>query len=214
MCAHLLLWELQNYNSLLNNHQQENTGSHQKKIPHVQGQRRSPSKMVGGAKLHLELNPIPARDVWRTLTNFVCTRTQRPHRDWARPVFESPLRRYGSAVDRRRGRGSGWSRPGCGISPHGGGAINSTTEPPELTQDWGNRLWEGTNKSFCAPGPSRKEQWPHKRLTQTCPWVFRSLWQRHRSVVACCGAGGTECSSARMGPFHYLHHSVASGQTT
>ena len=25
-----------------------------KKIPHVQGQRRSPSKMVGGAKSHLE----------------------------------------------------------------------------------------------------------------------------------------------------------------
>ena len=26
-------WELQNYNSLMNNHQQENVGSHQKKIP-------------------------------------------------------------------------------------------------------------------------------------------------------------------------------------
>ena len=31
-------------------------------IPQVHGQRISPSKMVGGAKLHLELNPIPARD--------------------------------------------------------------------------------------------------------------------------------------------------------
>ena len=29
-----------------------------------------------------------------------------------------------------------------------------------------------------APGPRRKEQWPHKRLTQTCSWVFRSLWRR------------------------------------
>ena len=28
----------------------------------------------------------------------------------------------------------------------------------ELTQDWGNRLLEGTNKSLCAPGPRRKEQ--------------------------------------------------------
>ena len=52
-CTHLLLWELQNYNSLLNNHWQENVGSNQKKIPHVQGQRRSPSNMVGGAKSHL-----------------------------------------------------------------------------------------------------------------------------------------------------------------
>ena len=31
-------------------------------IPHIQGQRRSPSKMVGGVKSHLESNSIPARD--------------------------------------------------------------------------------------------------------------------------------------------------------
>ena len=51
--THLLLQEIQNYNALLNNRLQENVGSHQKKIPHVQGQRRSPNKMVGGAKSHL-----------------------------------------------------------------------------------------------------------------------------------------------------------------
>ena len=28
----------------------------------------------------------------------------------------------------------------------------------ELTQDWGNRLLEGTNRTLCAPGPRRKEQ--------------------------------------------------------
>ena len=39
------------------------------------------------------------------------------------------------------------------------------------------RLWEGTNKTLCAPGPRRKDQWPHKRLSQTCLWVFGSLWQ-------------------------------------
>ena len=32
-----------------------------KKIPHVQGQKRSSSKMVGGAKLDVELNPIHTR---------------------------------------------------------------------------------------------------------------------------------------------------------
>ena len=42
--------------------------------------------------------------------------------------------------------------------------INSTTELPELTQDWENRLLEGTNKTLCTSGPRRKEQWPHKRL--------------------------------------------------
>ena len=62
MCSHLLRRELQNYNLLLNNQQQENVGSHQKKIPHIPGQRRSPRKTVGGAKSHLESNPLPASD--------------------------------------------------------------------------------------------------------------------------------------------------------
>ena len=78
MCAHLLLWECQNYNSLLNNCWQKKVGSCQKKMPHVQGQRRSPRNMVGGAKLYLESNTIPTRDPWRAQTNPVCTRTQRP----------------------------------------------------------------------------------------------------------------------------------------
>ena len=37
-------------------------------------------------------------------------------------------------------------------------AINPTTEPPELTRDWGNRLLEGTNRTLYAPRPRRKEQ--------------------------------------------------------
>ena len=37
-------------------------------------------------------------------------------------------------------------------------AINPTIEPPELTQDWRNRLLEGTNKTLCVPGPRSKEQ--------------------------------------------------------
>ena len=49
-------------------------------IPHVQGQ-RSPSKMVGGVKLCLESNPIPARDAQRAQTYLVRTRTQILHRD-------------------------------------------------------------------------------------------------------------------------------------
>ena len=73
-CAHFLLQELQNYNSLLSNRWQKNVGSHQKKIPHIKGKRRSPSKMVGGVKSSLESNPIPARDAWRAQTNLVCTR--------------------------------------------------------------------------------------------------------------------------------------------
>ena len=36
-------------------------------------------------------------------------------------------------------------------------AINPTIEPPELTQDWADRLLEDTNTTLCAPGPRRKE---------------------------------------------------------
>ena len=46
----------------------QSIGSNQKKISHVQGQRRSPSMMVGGAKSCLESNPIPARDTRRAKT--------------------------------------------------------------------------------------------------------------------------------------------------
>ena len=49
--------------------------------PHIQGQRRSPSKKAGGANLHLESNPIPDRDARRAQTSLVHTRTQGPHRD-------------------------------------------------------------------------------------------------------------------------------------
>ena len=64
-------------------------------IPHIHGQRRSPSKTVGGAKSHLEANPIPSREAQRAQTNLVCTRSQRPHRDWDRTVVGCLLRRYG-----------------------------------------------------------------------------------------------------------------------
>ena len=64
-----------------------------------------------------------------------------------------------------------------------------------LPQDWGNRLLEGTNKTLCAPGPRRKEQCPHKRLSQTCLSVSRSLWWRCGSTAACCRVRGTEYSS-------------------
>ena len=103
-----------------------------------------------------------------------------------------------------------WHRPSWRRSPL------TQIELPELTQDWGNRLWEGTNRTLCAPGPRRNKQWPYKRLTQTCPWVSRSLWWRCGMVMACCMVVGTECSNACMGPFegglhslHCLHHSLA-----
>ena len=45
---------------------------------HFQGQRRSPSKMVGGVNSHLESNPISDRDAQKVQRN-LHTRTQESH---------------------------------------------------------------------------------------------------------------------------------------
>ena len=52
---------------------------------------------------------------------------------WGIPVFGCLLRRYGSAVDCCGGRSSGYSRPGYGISPLGGGHHYPTIDLPKLT---------------------------------------------------------------------------------
>ena len=120
-CAHLL-WELQNYNSLLSSCWLKKCWIPPKHNTHIQRQRRSPRKMVGGVKLCLESNSLPTRDAQRIQTNLMCTRTQRPHRDWTRTVSECLLWRCISAVACHRGRGSGCSWPGYGISSLGGGS--------------------------------------------------------------------------------------------
>ena len=114
-CAHLLLWELQNCNSLLNNHWQENVGPQQKKIPHVQGLRRSPNKMVGGAKSCLESNSYPPEVLGGLKQNLVHARTQRCHKRLSQTclcVNECLLWRHISAGSCCGDRSSGCSRPG------------------------------------------------------------------------------------------------------
>ena len=99
-----------------------------KKIPHVQGQRRRASEMVGGAKLCLESKPIPARHAWRAQTK-PCVHQETPKilSQACLWVFEHLLWEYGSVVTCCRGRGSGCSSPGCGISPLG--ESHPTIEP-------------------------------------------------------------------------------------
>ena len=76
----------------------------------------------------------------------------------------------------------------------------------ELPQDKWNRHLEGTDTTLCAPGPSSKEQWGHKRLSQTCHCVFRSLWRRRVSTVACHGFRSTDSNSPGISPFEWGHH--------
>ena len=66
--------------------------------------------------------------------------------------------------------GTGQQRPATGTGALGAAdlgmaealleevTVNPTIEPPGLTQDWENRLLEGTNRTLYAPGLRRKEQ--------------------------------------------------------
>ena len=120
---------------LLNNHQQENVGSHRKKIPHVQGQRRSPNKMVRGAKLCLELNLFPPETLGGHKQNLAHSRTQGPHKRLSQTCLhgsECCLQQHRSAVICGRGGALAAADLGgttCGISPLGGGHQSPTTEP-------------------------------------------------------------------------------------
>ena len=175
-------------------------------FPHPRPRAEKPQQDGRRGKIMFTIKPIPARDAKRTQTNLVHTRTQRLRRDWDRTVSECLLWGSGSvsAVGCCRGRGSGCSRLECGIALLEEVTINPTTDSRRMQTE------------PCAPGPRRKEQWPHKRLAQTCLWVPRSLRWRRGYVVACRRVGSyTECSSAYMGPFecHYylhLHHYITS----
>ena len=179
-CAHLLLHELQNCNLLLNKHPQENAGSQQKMIPHTQGQRRSPSKMIEGAKSRLESNPIPTGDTRRAQTKPCAHQAQRPQRP-ATPASECLSVSCGGRVSSglpHRGSTAALGHAACGISPLGGDhhCTSPTTEPPsclatenwikelltsgldyEVSQDKGNRLSQGTKKTECTRTRGREQ---------------------------------------------------------
>ena len=86
-----------------------------KKIPQVQGQGRSPNKMVGGGILSLESNNIPTRDAQKAQTKPCVHSTQGPHK-WLSQTYiqasEHLLWRHGSSVAFPGDRASGCSGPG------------------------------------------------------------------------------------------------------
>ena len=53
----------------------------------------------------------------------------------------------------------------------------------ELPQDWETDPWRAQRNLFTS-GPRRKEQWPRKKLSQTCLWVPWSLQRRCGLTVA------------------------------
>ena len=98
-------------------------------------------------------------------------------------------------------------------------ASNPTIEPPELTQDWETDSWRAQTNILHTRTHKKGAVTP-KDDDPDLPMSVQESLVRHGLVVACCRVGGTECSSACMGPFkgghHYLHyllHNLASGQT-
>ena len=85
-----------------------------KKIPHIQGQKKTPIKMVGGEKSHLESNPIPTRDTQRAQKKSLYASGSRDPTEIEPNLplsVECLLQRRGSPVACYRDRGSGCSRP-------------------------------------------------------------------------------------------------------
>ena len=115
-CTHLLLWELQNYNSLMNNHQQENTESHQKRdTPHPRSKEK-PQEYCRGHCLR-------SKGSNKTL----CALGHREPRDWGRPSFQClsvSSRNTGQEWPATGAEALGaadLSHTACGISPIRGG---------------------------------------------------------------------------------------------
>ena len=78
-------------------------------------------------------------------------------------------------------------------------SINATIEPPELTQEWGNRLLEGKNRNVCTRTQEKGAVIPQENGPDLPMSVQVSLGEAW--VDGGCRVGGTELSNARLGPF-------------
>ena len=133
-------------------------------------------------------------------------------------MSECLLWRYGSAVACCR---ACCSRPGYGLSPLGGGRH----EPHHRT----TRTYTGLGKQALGRHKqnlvcTRTQEKGAVTPLETDPDMPMSVQESLEEAKVSSGlhrVGGTECSSACIGPFegghhylHYLHHNLASGQIT
>ena len=105
-------------------------------IPHIQGQRRSPSRTVGGVKSSLDSNPIPTRDAQRAQTNLVCTRTRGPTETEAELYLSISCGGIGHQWTAAGAGALGAADLGMAYALLEEVTINPAIELPELTQDW------------------------------------------------------------------------------
>ena len=151
-----------------------------KNTPHPRAKEK-PQQDSWRAKSRLESNPIPARDAWRAQTKS-CVYQETPQRLsqtclWG---FECLLWRFRSAVSCHMGRGSGCSRPGCGISPLGGGRKIYSHQNLHGTGETDS--WRAQTKSCAHQDPGERSSdltrdWP--KLACECPGVSgRAVYKR------------------------------------
>ena len=86
MCAYLLQG-LQKYNLLLNNHRQENVGSHHKKTPTSNSKGEAPKDGRRG-KIEFRIKPCIHQRCLEDSNKTLCAPGPRDHTDCARPSFE------------------------------------------------------------------------------------------------------------------------------
>ena len=168
---------------LVMNHQQEDAGTHQKRIHYVQGQRRSWNKIVGGAQ----------HDKIKSHTSWV---------DDLQSGEECYQRSSPTDVSLMSASQPGDHAKGLGI-PRESDFESQWDLITELSKNWGKQettLLEDTNKLLCVPRPRATEQWPHRRLNQTYLLVLECPLWRFGSAVACHGDGGTGGSLPGRGP--------------
>ena len=99
-----------------------------------------------------------------------------------------------------------WHKPSWRRSP-----LTPPQKHQNLQRTGETESWRTQTEPCVHQDPEERSSGPHKRLTQTCLRVSRSLRWRYGLEAACCRVGGGECGSHYI---HYLHHSLVSGQTT
>ena len=174
------LREHQNYNYLLNNHLQEDAGTHQKK---------KKKKLQGDSRrgaITIKSNPISTGWVTQKLESNN-TKEVLPllWRFWTWHQASQP----------------GDLTTGLGI-PRESDLAAQWDLIIGLSQDWRKQTpdLEGTNKILHEPRPRGKEEWPHRRLNQNYLLVLEGLLWRRRSARAHHRHGGTRSSSPGRSP--------------
>ena len=173
-CTHLLLRELQKYNSLLNNHRQENVGSHQKKDASRPRAKEKSQQDGRTGEIAFRIKSHTHQRCSEGSNKTLCA----PHKETQQRQSLNVSSRGTGQQWMLQGQGSGCSRPWVWHKPSW---RRSPLTPPQSRQNLHRTgetdSWRAQTEPCVHQGerrPRRKEQWPHKRLTQTCLWVWKS----------------------------------------